>query len=577
MKGIAIAVAVLLFAIGSDAIHSDYTCDIDLSCGNVQRWKDPLPIPSEAKPVSYTRSGLQRYEIDFVQFNHTIHSDVPAVPMWGYNGQYPGPTFQIWQDEYISVKYTSKLPTEHIIHTMEAMKMNENLPKVRNVVHLHGAHVSSESDGHPNDFIVPGESVTYRYTNDQNAAHLFYHDHALGLTAVNVYSGLTGNYFVRSNQETYLNLPVGEYEIPLQLEDRQFDKHEDGHVSLHHTDHYEIQGTDTVMVNGALYPTLSVEPRKYRFRLLSASDMRFYTLHLANADLPEANVGLQWNVIGREQGLLDAPFKTNEINMWSGERFDVIVDFKGQEGKEFILVNTWEAIPPVQGLGLLTDCRTRHLMKISVNKPLKSRSDPSNLWAAVDNSYIHKPKVEDAVRTRQIHMSLDPDVINMHDGVHWIWFWLRDGWNGPKRHFEDPVSIVAKLGDTEIWEFINDSPEGHPMHIHLSHSYIIDKQRIAVGGFDPILGLPVPLIGNDDALVYGDYIPLSADEKAPLDIVKIDAFTKVRVLVRFDKVGDYVYHCHMYSHEDREMMRPFRVVVANTGCVCSADDEESHA
>ena len=90
------------------------------------------------------------------------------------------------------------------------------------MVHVHGAKTPPESDGYPEDWYVPGKSVTYLYPNQQEPATLWYHDHAMGINRLNIYAGLFGLFLIRDDYEDALNLPKGRYEIPLMIYDRSF-------------------------------------------------------------------------------------------------------------------------------------------------------------------------------------------------------------------------------------------------------------------------------------------------------------------------------------------------------------------
>ena len=153
------------------------------------------------------------------------------------------------------------------------------------MVHLHGAKVPPSSDGYPEDWYVPGRSKVYHYPNQQDATLLWYHDHAMGINRLNVCAGMLGLYIIRDSFEDGLNLPKGEFEVPLVLTDRMI--RADGQL------YYPVSQLadapwlpeyfgDAVLINGKLLPYLEVQPRKYRFRLLNGSNGRFYFLTLAH-------------------------------------------------------------------------------------------------------------------------------------------------------------------------------------------------------------------------------------------------------------------------------------------------------
>jgi spore coat protein A len=158
----------------------------------IDRFIDPLPIPKRVSPVE-AQKGKLLYHIRMEEFRQRMHSQLPATRLWGYEGQYPGPIFEATRGVGIEVEWENKLPTQHIFaidpHIHGAMPPS---PAVRTVPHLHGARTESASDGLPENWFVPGASARYFYPNSQQAATLWYHDHALGITRLNMYAGLSG-------------------------------------------------------------------------------------------------------------------------------------------------------------------------------------------------------------------------------------------------------------------------------------------------------------------------------------------------------------------------------------------------
>jgi spore coat protein A len=222
-----------------------------------------------------------------------LHRDLPPSTIWAYNGQYPGPTFEARRGQPIAVRWMNNLPSRHMFPIDDALRGVDGEPDVRTVVHLHGHKVLPESDGYPEAWFTNGfartgpffEQRTYRYPNDQAATQLWYHDHALGATRLNNYAGLSGVYLLRDRVEDGLNLPSGPFEIPLVIQDRLFNP--DGSLLYPVVD----KGGDPdprVPPIGSLSSSafLEVEPRKYRFRILNASNARFYHLTLNEAGGP---------------------------------------------------------------------------------------------------------------------------------------------------------------------------------------------------------------------------------------------------------------------------------------------------
>jgi spore coat protein A len=132
---------------------------------------DPLPIP----PVA------QSHRIAVSEFKAQVHRDLPPTRFWGYGGCVPGPTIEARSNTPIAIEWRNNLPVKHFLpidHNL--MGAEAGNPEARIVVHVHGAKVPPGSDGYPEDWFAPGHSRTYTYPNRQEAATLWYHDHAMG-------------------------------------------------------------------------------------------------------------------------------------------------------------------------------------------------------------------------------------------------------------------------------------------------------------------------------------------------------------------------------------------------------------
>lgn len=331
----------------------------------IPKFVDPLPMPQVVKPYGMLEEK-EYYEIKMLPTWHRFHRFFPKSFVWGYNGMVPGPTMEVFRDQRIFVKWINNLPLKHFLPVDKTLHGTIGTPEVRTVVHLHGANVDPDSDGHPEawfarDYLVVGKAFkrkVYEYTNHQQAATLWYHDHAIGITRLNVYAGLAGFYLIRDSLEKKLGLPGGEYEIPLMIQDKTFN--EDGSLFYPDAPPPFIPVTvrpsitpffvgETVVVNGKVWPYLKVEPRKYRFRILNASNTTAYNLSLDN--------GQTFYQIGTDGGLLEEPVGLTSIELLPAERADIIIDFKCAKGQEIILNNN-NAAP---------DSHTSVIMKFKVD------------------------------------------------------------------------------------------------------------------------------------------------------------------------------------------------------------------
>lgn len=498
----------------------------------VPKFVDSLPIPEVVEP-KVCRNKIQYY-IKMLEAKHSFHKDFPLTTVWGYNGTYPGPTIEVAKDVAVQVKWENKLPKKHIFPVDHTLHGTMDTPDVRTVVHLHGANVAADSDGHPdawfsrnNKFV--GHKYTrevYEYTNHQAGATLWYHDHAIGITRLNVYAGLAGFYLIRDYLEKRLNLPEGDYEIPILIQDKMF--LEDG--SLYYPDNATPPVTnpvpstpsfffgDTVVVNGKVWPYLEVEPRKYRFRILNGSNTRGYNLKLSNGEV--------FHQIGTDLGLLHHPVDISSFILEPAERIDLIIDFSKYKGEEIILENS--AQPLTDGM--------EQIMKFVVTKEL-SGPDTSTIPAELMPLHTLDPKL--AIKERTLHLDETTD----HYGR--VMHLLND------RMWSDPATEKPKLDSVEIWHIVNHFNFPHPIHLHLVHFEILGRKPFTDEDFDEN--------GNYKFDINTLTPPLDF-EKGPKDVVRTDPGEVTSIIMHFkEHSGDYVWHCHILEHEDYDMMRPLVV------------------
>ncbi len=475
---------------------------------------DALPVPVVAKAKG-RHKGKPLYRIAVRECFLPVHRDVPATRFWGYGGTVPGPTIEARSGEEIFVEWPNELPARHFLpidHNLMGAEANQ--PEVRTVVHVHGAKAAPESDGYPEDWYGAGQSATYHYPNDQEAALLWYHDHAMGINRLNICAGMAGLYIVRDAVEDGLNLPKGEFEIPLVLMDRMI--RQDGQI------YYPVSRLpgapwvpeyfgNAVLVNGKLLPYLEVQPRRYRFRLLNASNGRFYFLSLSG--------GLTFQQIGSDQGLLAGPVDVQRLDIAPGERADLVVDFSGQGGANILLNN-------------LTS--TLMQFRVAKGKATEESEVPKTLRS------VPRMAESSAVRTRRLTLEevdnvLAEPVTHLLDGKRW----------------HDPISEKPVLGTTEIWEFLNLTDDSHPIHLHLVRFQILDRRAIEVEAY----------LYEKKLRYTGPLVPPEANEAGWKDTVRVSPGSSTRIVVKFEGyAGRYVWHCHILEHEDNEMMRPYEVV-----------------
>jgi spore coat protein A len=512
-------------------MHAETLMAAALDVSTLAPFVDPLPIPEIAKPqgsrLSPTDAKLSVpfYRIRAQAITSRIHRDLPPTKLWSYGPTAPGPTFETRSGEPLLVEWVNALPSEHFLpmdHTIHGAEPDK--PTVRTVVHLHGAKTGPESDGYPDDWIVPGKSTLYYYPNQQSAAMLWYHDHAIGINRLNVYAGLFGTFFIRDAAEDSLNLPKGKYELPLLLYDRLLTK--DGQLLYPLSPDPkspwipELSG-NAIVVNGKLFPYLEVESRKYRFRVLNASNSRFYHLSLRGAVGEGQASNLPFHQIGTDQGLLSAPVPLTTLEVAPAERADLVIDFSEHRGTQLILKN--DAFSVLQ-------------FRVSSGKTADTSSMPRTL--------VPVPKIPESQAVRTRLLTLDEYVNKAGNPVMLLL-------NGS--HWREPTSEKPILGSTEIWSLINPTNDTHPIHLHLVKFQILDRQSY----------VPWVYQTKRQLQFLGPPQPPEPNEAGWKDTVRADSQMVTRIIVPFTGfTGRYVWHCHILEHEDNEMMRPYEVIAA---------------
>ena len=518
----------------------------------IPKFVDPLPIPTVARPYGYDEYFYDDYYDDDILYNitmketkHRFHKNFPRTKVWGYNGRYPGPTIEAEKDVPIKVEFKNQLPKKHLLPLDRTLHACSNSPEVRTVVHLHGANVDWESDGHPeawytNDYEHVGQTFkrkVYEYTNHQPGATMWYHDHAIGITRLNVYAGLAGFYILRDELEKRLNLPSGDYEIPLLVQDKSFN--ENG--SLHYPDNSTppvaapIPSTpsfffgETIVVNGKLWPYLDVEPRKYRFRILNGSNNRGYDFRLDN--------GGKFTQIGTDLGLLRHPLEIESFIMEPAERMDVIIDFSEYKGEEIILRNSAQ--------GPVGEPHTGFIMKFKVGKSCVEE-DTSTIPDELFSYHDINPALAKVKRTMTLAEKADPhyEGRNMHLLNNRMW--------------HDPVTEIVEKDSIEIWHFHNTFQFAHPMHVHLVNFKILGRKPVTEEDFDENGNYIFDPTNPEDYEKLNKPLPY---EQGLKDTVRAEPGEVTSVVMHFkEHTGDYVWHCHILEHEDNDMMRPLKII-----------------
>lgn len=508
----------------------------------LSKFVDKLPIIETIKPKGKI-NGVPYYQIRIQQFQQKLHRDLPKTTVWGFEGNYPGPTIEVNRNEWIKVKWINDLPKKHLlpvdttVHGAEA-----NKPRVRTVIHLHGGVVQPESDGYPDAWFTKGYKEVgpdftrkiYDYPNRQRGTTLWYHSHAIGITRLNVYAGIAGPYIIRDPLETYLNLPKGQYEMPLLIQDRSFNA--DGSLYYPTEPQPPVPNVcpsvvpdffgDYILVNGKVWPYLDVEPRKYRFRIINGSNSRFYRMKLSS--------GQHFYQIGTDGGLLQTPIVTKQILLAPAERADVIIDFSKFKGHNIVITND---APSPFPRGNPVDFNTEgQIMQFRVSLPL-SCHDSSIIPYRLSTILPLQEKCARLIRNLTLVRQTDQ---------YGRAFLLLDG-----KRWDDPITIKPKFGSIEVWNLINLANSTHPIHIHLVNFQILERQPFDVEYYNK----------TGKILTTGPKVLPDLNERGWKDTVRANPGEITRIIMRFAPYsGLYPWHCHILEHEDHEMMRPYEIV-----------------
>lgn len=522
--------------------------------GNIPKFVDELPIPKVLKPVS-RGNEYDYYEVEMKSAKHKFHRNFKeAATIYGYNGMYPGPTIEAMKGHPVRVKWINNLPLKHFLPVDKTLEDAIDSPEVRTVVHLHGHNVAPDSDGHPEAWFTRNYEYVgkkycrqiYEYPNQQQAATLWYHDHAMGVTRLNLYAGLAGFYLLHDFNEQSLDLPRGKYDIPLMIQDKSF--RSDG--SLLYPDNLNPPNQfvhpsvvrafigNTMVVNGKVWPYLNVEPSKYRFRMVNASNSNGFTFKLSN--------GQSFWQLGTDGGLISVTKPIQKFPLDPAERIDVIIDFSGLEGQT-ITLQTEEL--DLQGK---PEIHKREVMQFRVG-----RKGGDNISLPQNLSPFDKLEKEKAIKTRRFVMTQETDE------------YKRTKLTLNNLEFSDPATEFPEYDTIEIWELANPvfnptSPIGippnisHPIHLHLAQFQVLSRQQFDVTTFNAN-----QWINNGEGIDFKKNPVLDPDpsEIGWKDTVRVEAGQVTRIIVHFKNyTGEYVWHCHILEHEDYEMMRPLIVI-----------------
>ena len=462
--------------------------------------------PGQVPIFSGPKTNVWMYRGEVLKGNPT------AVVNMGENS-YLGPMLRVNRGEKIRIIFQNSLPASSIIH-------------------WHGLHVPADMDGHPRLAIPSGEKYTYEFQVQDRAGTYWYHPHPHGRTGYQVYGGLAGLLLINDDIERNLSLPVGDYEIPLAIQDRTFNS-ENQLIYLPDSMMNQVIGMmgNTILVNGVSDFNLDASTRVYRLRILNGSNARTYKL--AWSDRTPVTI------LGTDGGFLPQPLEKPSVMLGPGERLDVWADFtKYAVGDQVSLISLSfdDTTSRMMGRGhmgrgvtgqdqILPNGAPFNIMQINIVKKENERIQLPNRLVA--EKPINPDDALNADNPRRFELSM----FHMHGLINRRTFQMNT-------FAEDEI---VNAGTLEIWEFINTTQGRgmmamqvpHPMHIHGAHFQVLKRSGFHSENF------------LDEG--WKDTVLLMPEEK-------------IKLLVHFGKYpGLFLYHCHNLEHGDAGMMRNYYI------------------
>ncbi len=399
------------------------------------------------------------------------------------------------------------------------------------ILHWHGLRPPESADGHPRLAITPGASYAYDFVLNERAGTYWYHPHPHMRTGAQVHLGMAGLFILTDAEEASLGLPSGDHELGIVLQDKR--PGADGRVAYSAVGHDMMEGLlgSTAYVNGVRTPTVPVDATRYRMRVLGAGNARIFRLALSN-DRP-----LQ--LIGTDGGLLESPTTLPWMDLATGERADLVIDFSGLAVGTRVRLVSLPFDNPFGGMGGMGRGRGGMGMGMGMGGGAAGGASVVPQGGAMDLLEFEVRRATADVKGPRVPARLSTlPAVNVRAVSRTREFRFRSAMmqhtiNGQMFEMER-VDAVVPFGATERWVFINEGPFPHPVHMHAVQFRVMTRE----GGRGRVL--PWETGFKDTVLVYPG--------------------ERVSVVATFDRHrGRFLMHCHNLEHEDHGMMMNFAV------------------
>ena len=525
----------------------------------------------------FSQYPVQQYFVQRIRantnFRITSDTNIPAQTIWGFNlggsassdvATFPGPTIVTHYQQPWLVRRFNELPTQ-------SQNGGFGVPEIS--THLHNFHSAPESDGGPCRWFFRGQYFDYYYTAQQagfasthqpfgdineSLSTLWYHDHRIDHTAENTYKGMEGfqlmfNQFDTGDETTGFHLPTfPTYDIPIILNDKLLDSN----TGLICFDTFNFKGLigDVQLANGIVQPFLSVNKRRYRFRVLNGGPSRYYELFLTDPNNTSKAIPF-WGV-ANDGNLLPTPVQVTSFRIGVAERYDIIIDFN--QVKSLIgshsTVRLENRLEQKDGTGPTGNILSPGTGTYCLEFQIGASATDNSVDPATHPTFYTLPSVVTPRITRNFNFD--------RDNGQWV----------INNRFADcnQLRFTVTQNSAENWVITNPRNDWqHPIHVHLEEHQILQRssggrhdrsEYQSSGGYSGD-GWGSGSYGGGSGSnggTNGNGVPTV--ELARKDVTRLQFNEADTLFFRFrDFVGDWPMHCHNTVHEDHAMMLLFQV------------------